>query len=233
MNLKNILYCNKMYLNRSLNELKTDWKKVISGFDFTEINKYLNEQEQEHKKIYPPKELVFNCFNQFHIKETKVLILGLDPYIREGQAMGLSFSVPEGVKVPPSLRNIFKEINRSLNKNKERKNGNLTNWAKQGILLLNTALTVLEGKTGSHKKIWNSFTEYILSYINKSCEPIVFLLWGRDAEKYRTFVNEKHHTVLVGGHPSPLNRRNPFIGNNHFVLCNKKLQTLGKELIEW
>lgn len=121
-----------MYLDKSITEVKTDWKDILEGFEFTEINSFLNKEQETYQdaiKIFPPKNLIFNCFNFFNINETKVVILGQDPYIKEGQAMGLSFSVPDGVRVPPSLRNIIKEINSSLHKDKSLKNGNLTNWA--------------------------------------------------------------------------------------------------------
>lgn len=224
-----------MYLDNSIKQINTDWKAVIGKFDFSKLNEYF-QNSKSNLKIYPPKSLIFNSFNQFNISKLKVLIIGLDPYIREGQAMGLSFSVPKGVRIPPSLRNIFKEIDRTteyISKTQKRTNGDLTEWARQGVLLLNTALTVFEGKTGSHKKIWNDFTKYILNYINKECEPIVCMLWGRDAEKYKVLIDNTKHHILIGGHPSPLNRTNPFIGNNHFILCNKKLNEWGKPQIEW
>lgn len=121
-----------MYLDNSIAEVNTDWKDILENFEFTEINSFLNKEQETYQdaiKIFPPKNLIFNCFNFFNINETKVVILGQDPYIKEGQAMGLSFSVPDGVRVPPSLRNIIKEINSSLHKDKSLKNGNLTNWA--------------------------------------------------------------------------------------------------------
>ena len=224
-----------MYLDNSIKQINTDWKAVIEKFDFSKLNEYF-QNSKSTRNIYPPKSLIFNSFNQFNISKLKVLIIGLDPYIREGQAMGLSFSVPKGVRIPHSLRNIFKEIDRTteyIPKTQKRTNGDLTEWARQGVLLLNTALTVFEGKTGSHKKIWNDFTKYILNYINKECEPIVCMLWGRDAEKYKVLIDNTKHHILISGHPSPLNRTNPFIGNNHFILCNKKLNEWGKPQIEW
>ena len=224
-----------MYLDNSIKQITTDWKSVIKKFDFSKLNDFF-QNSKSNFNIYPPNSLIFNSFNQFNISKLKVLIIGLDPYIREGQAMGLSFSVPKGVRIPPSLRNIFKEIDRTteyISKTQKRTNGDLTKWARQGVLLLNTALTVFEGKTGSHKKIWNDFTKYILNYINKECEPIVCMLWGRDAEKYKVLIDNTKHHILISGHPSPLNRTNPFIGNNHFILCNKKLNEWGKPQIEW
>ena len=165
-----------MYLDNSIKQINTDWKHILEKFDFSKPNDYF-QNLKSNLNIYPPKSLIFNSFNQFNISKLKVLIIGLDPYIREGQAMGLSFSVPEGIRIPPSLRNIFKEIDRTtenISKTQKRTNGDLTEWARQGVLLLNTALTVFEGKTGSHKKIWNDFTKYILNYINKESSISLF-----------------------------------------------------------
>ena len=222
-----------MYLQDALKEVKTDWSNVLENFNYEKINEFLSKEYeiyQDHIKIFPPKKLIFNCFNFFNIKDTKVVILGQDPYIREGQAMGLSFSVPEGVKVPPSLRNVIKEINRSLEMDKSLKNGDLTEWAKQGVLLMNVALTVGEGKSGSHSKIWREFTYFVMKEINERCEGLVFLLWGNNAMDYESKIDTKKHYVLKSGHPSPLNRTNPFLGNNHFIKCN---EILGDDKVEW
>jgi uracil-DNA glycosylase len=222
-----------MYLDNSIAEVKTDWKDILEGFEFTEINSFLNKEHETYQdaiKIFPPKNLIFNCFNFFNINETKVVILGQDPYIKEGQAMGLSFSVPDGVRVPPSLRNIIKEINSSLHKEKSLKNGNLINWAEQGVLLLNVALTVRQFKSGSHSKIWRKFSDYIIREINKRCQGIVFMLWGNDAKEYEEKIDKTKHKILKSGHPSPLNTRNPFSGNSHFKKCN---EILGDKYIIW
>ena len=214
------------YLYESLQSIKTDWKEVVKSYDFTNLNKFLWEEYEtygEDIKIFPPKPLIFNCFNFFDINELKVVILGQDPYIKEGQAMGLAFSVPEDIRVPPSLRNVIKEINRSMDKDKSLKNGDLTNWAEQGVLLLNTALTVRQFKSNSHgkTKLWDGFIEMILKYINKNCDGLVFMLWGNNAMKYDKFINEDKHNILKSGHPSPLNRSNPFLGNIFFLVSNK------------
>lgn len=226
------------YLEESLNSIKTDWKSVIESYDFTALNEFLSKEYETYGddvKIFPPKPLIFNCFNFFDMNELKVVILGQDPYINEGQAMGLAFSVPEGVRVPPSLRNVIKEINRSMDKDKSLKNGDLTDWAEQGVLLLNTALTVRQFKSNSHgkTKLWDDFIGMILKYINKNCNGLVFMLWGNHAMKYDKFIDENKHTVLRSGHPSPLNRSNPFLGNNHFVECNLKLTEIGSKEINW
>ena len=226
------------YLTESLKNIKTDWKDVITSYDFTKLNDFLDKEYAlygDDVPTFPPKPLIFNCFNFFDVKGTRVVILGQDPYIKEGEAMGLSFSVPEGKRVPPSLRNVIKEINQSMDKDKSLKNGDLTPWAKQGVLLLNTALTVRMGKSNSHgkSKLWDGFTEMILDHINKNCENVVFMLWGNHAMYYEKYIDTDKHTVLKCGHPSPLNRSNPFLGNGHFVECNKKLSENNLSQIEW
>jgi len=220
------------YLDESLKNIKTDWKDIITSYDFTKLNEFL---DKEDVLIFPPKQLIFNCFNYFDVKDTKVVILGQDPYIKEGEATGLSFSVPEGKRVPPSLRNVIKEINTSMNKDKSLKSGDLTSWAEQGVLLLNTSLTVRQGKSNSHgkTKLWDGFTEMILSYINENCDNVVFMLWGNHAMYYSKYIDGNKHIIMKCGHPSPLNRTNPFIGNGQFVECNKKLRENGKPDIEW
>ena len=227
----------KTYLYPSLSAIKTNWKKILLKYDFTEINKYLTEREEIYDgdiKMFPPKQLIFNCFNFFNIEQTKVIILGQDCYIREGEAMGLSFSVPPSVKVPPSLKNIFKEINRSISVEIPiKESGDLTLWAKQGIILLNCALTVLEGKSGSHSRLWNNFSEYIIKAISDCTKNCVFLLWGNHAMSNKEFIDSKKHLILMSGHPSPLNRKKDFIGNNHFLRTNEYLLENGKEEIDW
>jgi uracil-DNA glycosylase len=184
--------------------------------------------------MYPPKELIFNCFNFFNISDTKVIILGQDPYIREGEAMGLSFSIPSNIKVPPSLKNIYKEINRDLNADIPLKeSGDLTHWAEQGVLLLNCALTVIEGKSGSHSKLWYDFASYIIKAISDNTKNCVFFLWGNHAISKEEFISPKNHLILSAGHPSPLNRKKNFIGNNHFSLANKYLEKHDKKAIDW
>jgi len=217
-------------------DIKTNWKKIIQKYDFEKINDFLKNEKETFKdwlEIYPPKEQIFNCFNFFDFDNTKVVIIGQDPYIRKNQAMGLSFSVPREMKVPPSLKNIIKEINNSLNLNNNLKNGDLTNWANQGVLLLNRSLTVREGISNSHKKIWLPFTELIVKYISNNLNNIVFILWGRNAEEVKHFIDEKKHLILISGHPSPLNRKKDFIGNNHFIKTNEYLKKYKNKIISW
>ena len=218
------------------NTITTNWKNIIDKYDFSEINLFLNKEEETFKDyldIYPPKEKIFNCFNYFNVEDMKVVIIGQDPYIRKNQAMGLSFSVPKECKVPPSLKNILKEINSSLNLNNDLNCGDLTNWANQGVLLLNRSLTVREGKSNSHKKIWLKFTEMIVNYISNNLENIVFLLWGRNAEEVGKLIDKNKHLVLISGHPSPLNRKKDFIGNGHFIKTNEYLKLKNKNEINW
>ena len=220
----------------NLSKITTNWKEIIEKYNFSIINDFIKKEKETFKdwlEIYPPNNLIFQCFNLFNIEHTKVVIIGQDPYIRKNQAMGLSFSVPRGIKVPPSLKNIIKEINRSMKLNNDLKNGDLTNWANHGVLLLNRSLTVREGVSNSHKKVWLPFTEMIVKYISNNLNNIVFLLWGRNAEELSSFIDKEKHLVLISGHPSPLNRKKDFIGNNHFVKTNKYLKSKNKCEIDW
>ena len=214
--------------------IRYDWKdKVLLAYNFLDINKKMKDEEESGKIILPKNNLIFNAFNYFNVSDTKVIIIGQDPYLHEHQAMGLSFSVPNGVRVPPSLQNIFKEINRSLGLKKiYNKDGDLTRWAEQGVLLLNRALTLRSGKSNSHKKVWKKFTDYIIRYISKNMSNCVFLLWGNNAIEVEKLISDKH-LILKSGHPSPLNRKRDFINNNHFLLCNKYLKKHHKTIINW
>lgn len=226
-----------MYLNNSIDSIKTDWKKIIQKYNFVDINSFLDKEEEIYQneiKIFPPKKLIFECFNYFNFNDLKVVILGQDPYINKGEAVGLSFSVNKGIKIPPSLRNIIKEVNRSFNLNIDFKtNGNLTKWAEQGVLLLNTALTVRQFKSNSHKKIWLDFTNFIIEYISKNNKNVVFLLWGNNAKNKKQYIDISKHLVLSSGHPSPLNRKKDFYSNNHFIKCNNYLLQNNKKEINW
>ena len=212
-------------------QIKTDWKELVLKYlpkYSDEINKKINTDLNDFK-IYPHSSLIFNAFNHFNISDLKVVILGMDPYINPGEAMGLSFSVPEGNKIPPSLRNIFKELKRTYG---ERKSTDLTDWVKQGVLLLNTSLTVREGQSGSHLKIWEKFTADIINYLGNNCDGVVYLLWGNNAKTNGNYINKGKNLVLEHTHPSPLSRR-LFEGNDHFIYCNAYLKTIGKDEIDW
>jgi len=217
--------------------IQTQWLSIIEKcIDFNDIEKHIEDHYQKHDflEIYPPKELIFNCFNFFQPDELKVVILGQDPYINEGQAMGLSFSVPKGVKIPPSLLNIFKEIkNEYTDYEYDIQNGDLTNWAKQGILLLNSSLTVIQGKSNSYKNFWTEKTDKIIKYISENMENIVFVLWGNDAQKKENLINCKKHKIIKSVHPSPLSASRGFFGNKNFLLINEYLLSIHKIPIKW
>lgn len=199
---------------------------------FKELNDYLDNRYKV-SKIYPPKDLIFNAFNLTNYDDVKVIILGQDPYHEEGQAMGLAFSVPLGTKLPPSLKNIFKEIEDEFNILKLN-NGDLTYLAKQGVLLLNTILTVEEGKPLSHKnKGWEIFTDNIIKYLNEDNKPKVFMLWGDNAISKTKLITNPNHLVLTSAHPSPLSAYRGFFNNNHFRLCNEFLKKNNLKEINW
>ena len=208
--------------------LKTDWKYCIEKYDFTKIEKFLKTELillANQIKIFPPKHLIFNCFDYFNIKDTKVVILGQDPYINVGEAMGLCFSVPNGMKVPPSLKNIYREMEDDLDTTVNKECGDLTHWAKNGVLLLNTALTVRQYKSNSHKKIWQDFTDYMIQTVSNETEHVVFILWGRYAQSKKKLIDCEKHLVLEATHPSPLGaNKGGFFGCKHFSKCNQYLQ---------
>lgn len=228
-------------LSEEINNINSDWKEILltvcknNNSYINNLQNYLIEEGKLYDnliKILPPKNLIFNCFNYFNFNKLKVVILGQDPYHGINQAMGLSFSVGKNIKLPPSLKRIYKEIESDLNIAKDYNNGDLTNWAKQGVLLLNTALTVREGNPGSHSKIWIEFTNEIIKYINEHSEGIVFLLWGNHAKKYKSFVDLNKHYCLEASHPSPL-ARNGWFGCKHFSKTNEILKNNNKSVIDW
>ena len=193
------------------------------------------EQEYANSTCYPPKELIFSAFEQFDFQDTKVVIIGQDPYHGTGEANGLCFSVNDGVAIPPSLKNIFTEINNEYDRILFPTSGNLERWAKQGVLLLNAGLTVRKDQANSHKYLkWNVFTDAVINLINQKSENVVFLLWGSFAQKKGKLIDRNKHLVLESGHPSPLSaNRGMWFGNNHFKLTNAYLRENGKVEIEW
>ena len=193
------------------------------------------EQEYATTTCFPPKELIFSAFEQFDFQDTKVVIIGQDPYHGTGEANGLCFSVNDGVAIPPSLKNIFTEINSEYDRILFPTSGNLERWAKQGVLLLNAGLTVRKDEANSHKHLkWNVFTDAVIDVINQKSENVVFLLWGSFAQKKGKLIDREKHLVLESGHPSPLSaNRGMWFGNNHFKLTNAYLKEKGKEAIEW
>ncbi|WP_321313079.1 uracil-DNA glycosylase [Halarcobacter sp.] len=184
--------------------------------------------------VFPPKDLIFNAFSKTPFKDLKIVVLGQDPYHGKGQAQGFSFSTPKEIKNPPSMQNILKEIQSDLGKPSLCQDGDLTPWAKQGILLLNAILTVEEGKPKSHHKLgWEIFTDNIIKYISKNCEDIIFILWGGPAIAKSKLIDEKKHHILTAPHPSPLSSYRGFFGCKHFSKVNKILESIGKEPIVW
>ena len=218
-------------------QLEPSWKKQLSSeFDLdymTQLRAFLMQQKQAGKVIYPPGDEYFNAFNFTPFDEVKVVILGQDPYHGPGQAHGLCFSVPEGVRPPPSLKNIFKELHRDLGLDIP-DHGCLTSWAKQGVLLLNSVLTVEQATAGAHqKKGWERFTDSVIQKINEEQEGVVFLLWGSYAHKKGQFIDQAKHKVLRSVHPSPLSAHRGFIGCGHFSEVNAYLESKGKVPINW
>lgn len=215
--------------------IRKSWYNLLSSeFEkpyYKSLEKFL-QNEYSTKTIYPKAENVFNSLNQVPPENVKVVIIGQDPYHQPSQAHGLCFSVENGVDNPPSLKNIFKEIQAETGiKNTS---GNLTKWASQGVLLLNTILTVEHGKANSHKgKGWEIFTAKIIQILSQSNLPIVFLLWGNQAQSFAPMLTNPNHLVLKCAHPSPLSCHNGFFGCNHFVLTNQFLTTHGIKPIDW
>ncbi len=215
--------------------LNDDWARLLAGEMekpyFKELMSFCEKEYAEHR-IFPPREKVFNALNQTKPEYVKVVIMGQDPYINENQAMGLAFSVPDGVKLPPSLVNIFTEIKNTTGI--DNKSGNLENWAKQGVLLLNTTLTVRAGASLSHSgKGWEIFTKRIVELISEKFNNVVFILWGGNAKKFEDIIDKNKHLILKAAHPSPLSAYNGFFGCNHFVRTNNYLKMVGKTPIDW
>ncbi|EMG28686.1 uracil-DNA glycosylase [Listeria fleischmannii 1991] len=200
---------------------------------FQELETFINKAYEE-KKVYPKKEEIYRAFELTPFEKVKVVLLGQDPYHGENQAHGLSFSVASSdAKFPPSLRNIFKELKTDLGI--ERTNRDLTDWAEQGVLLLNTVLTVDgDAKAGSHrKKGWETFTDHVINTLNMRDKPIVFVLWGNDAKKKIPLITNPKHKIITGVHPSPLSANGGFFGSKPFSQINEALVELGEDTIKW
>lgn len=186
------------------------------------------------KVIFPAKENIFNAFKYTELDNLKVVILGQDPYHNYNQAHGLAFSVQKGVDIPPSLQNIYKELARSIPEFKIPNHGYLVDWAKQGVFLLNTTLTVEAHKANSHKDIgWETFTDTVISKISENKHNVVFMLWGSHARKKKVLIDSSKHLILESTHPSPLSAHRGFLGCNHFVDCNKYLIEKKDQKIDW
>lgn len=206
-------------------EFSKPYFKVLTDFVNSEYNK---------QTCFPPRDQIFNAFTHCHFNDVKVIIIGQDPYHDYGQANGLCFSVNDGIKHPPSLVNIFKEIESDL-KTPYPKSGNLLRWANQGVLLLNATITVRAHEAGSHqKKGWEIFTDAVINTLSKEKEDLIFLLWGGYAKKKAKLINEKKHKIFTSGHPSPLSaNRGYWFGNKHFSKANNWLAVHGKMPIIW
>jgi len=187
----------------------------------------------EVKEIYPPKDYIFNALKLTSYENTKVVIVGQDPYHGKGEAHGLSFSVQKGVRVPPSLQNIYKELKDDLGI-PPKDNGDLTGWAKQGVLLLNSVLTVEKDKAASHRNLgWEPMTDYIIKLINLKEEPVVFILWGNFAKEKAKLITNPHHYIIMSPHPSPFSAYSGFFGSKPFSKTNKFLEKNGLVPIDW
>ena len=199
---------------------------------YESLRKFLKEEYREYT-IYPNMHDIFNALKTTSYEEVKIVILGQDPYHGANQAHGMAFSVKPGIQVPPSLKNIYKELNQTIGCSIPN-NGYLMKWAEQGVLLLNTVLTVREGLPQSHKgKGWETFTDYVITTLNNREEPIIFMFWGAPAKKKKELITHKAHYVLTAAHPSPLSAHNGFFGCNHFKRANEILESLGKKAIDW
>ena len=214
--------------------LEASWEEHLRGeikkTYFTELVKELNSEYK--KACYPSEKLIFNAFNLCPFDKVKVVILGQDPYYRKEQAMGLSFSVPEGIKLPPSLRKIYKEIEEDLCYSMPESSGNLTRWAEQGVLLLNTTLTVRAGAANSHKNLgWQEFTDAVIKALSEHHEHIVFMLWGNNAKKKKNLIDTNRHCIIESYHPAAMPRYK--FTKHQFTCCNAYLKQQGLEEIDW
>ena len=226
---------------------KNSWSDLFEKDIIKEKINYINQELEKELElldniidIFPKPDKILNCFDLCDVENVKVILIGQDPYINKfdingvvmPQAMGLSFSVPKGINIPPSLKNIYKELKDDLNI--EKLHGDLTKWNKQGVLLLNRSLTVREGQSNSHKKIWNGFLEIIIKYINENKKNCVFILWGNDAKKIKKLINIENHLILEGTHPSPLGaNKGGFFGEKYFSKTNEYLKKYEKNIIDW
>lgn len=217
--------------------LEASWKTVLAEVlaqdEMRKLSDFLRAEKARGQNIYPPGSLIFNALNSTPLHQVKVVLLGQDPYHGAGQAHGLAFSVRPGVPIPPSLQNIFKELAQDLHLPIPT-HGCLEYWAAQGVLLLNTTLTVVEGCAASHSgKGWEIFTDAVIAAVNAHCPHVVFLLWGRHAQSKAKHINQSRHLVLSSAHPSPLSAHRGFLGNRHFSKTNEFLVHSGCTPIDW
>lgn len=218
-------------------KIESSWKKVLQKeFNenyFKDLTDFVKSEYQK-STVYPPAKFIFNAFELTSFDKVKVVILGQDPYHGINQANGLAFSVNNGVTTPPSLINIYKEIESDLGQKTKNKNGNLENWAKQGVLMLNATLTVKAGMAGSHQnKGWEKFTDTVVKILSEQKDNLVFILWGGYAQKKGSVIDESKHLVIKSAHPSPLSAYNGFFGSKPFSQANAYLIFNNKEPIDW
>lgn len=213
------------------------WKAVLAlEFEKPYFIDLMQKVDDEYAifTCFPPKDLIFNAFEKCSFDDLKVVIIGQDPYHGDGEANGLCFSVNDGVKIPPSLRNIFTEINTEFDAIFTPTSGNLERWARQGVLMLNATLTVRKDVANSHKHLkWQTFTDAVIELISDKKENVVFMLWGNFAQKKGLKVNKEKHLVLESGHPSFASVHKKWFGNNHFILCNEYLLSKKNVVIDW
>ncbi len=216
--------------------LDKDWKKILQPyFEKSEFVNFYNKILQEYAlhTVYPEKENIWRAF-QLSFFDIKVVILGQDPYHGLGQAEGLAFSVPEGSKLPPSLKNIYKEIELEFGVKKDFQNGNLKLWVDQGVFLLNSVLTVRENTPASHQGLgWEKFTDYVIESLSDQRSNLVFILWGNYAKQKKSLIDSNKHLILDSAHPSPFSANRGFFGNNHFIKANQYLESNNLEIINW
>jgi len=219
-------------------KLEESWKVVLEGeFEkdyMKKLRSFLQSEQKQQKIIYPVNSLIFNAFEHTSFDKVKVVILGQDPYHGANQAHGLSFSVQKGMQIPPSLQNIFKELQAEYNDFQIPKHGDLSSWADQGVLLLNATLTVEASKPGSHQNQgWEIFTDRTIQIISEKRNRIVFLLWGKYAQAKAGLIDHNKHLILTAAHPSPFSAYNGFFGCNHFILANEYLERNGEKGVDW
>lgn len=219
-------------------EMEASWLKILHDeFEkdyMIKLKEFLKEEKEAGHKVYPKGSDIFNAFNHTSFDNLKAVILGQDPYHGANQAFGLSFAVQKGITVPPSLKNIYKELQTDIPGFNIPNHGDLTKWADQGVLLLNATLTVQAGKPGSHqKKGWEIFTDTVIHKISEEKEGVVFLLWGKFAQAKSELIDDQKHYILKAAHPSPYSADNGFFGCKHFSKTNDLLKSQGKEPIDW
>lgn len=221
--------------------IEESWKAALyHEFEqdyFAQIRQNLLAMQRAGMITYPPNKLIFNAFNSTPFQSVRVVILGQDPYHKPGQAMGLSFSVPRGVPIPPSLRNIYKELERSIPNFHAPTHGDLSSWSAQGVFLLNAVLTVERGKAAAHAALgWQHFTDAVIRCLSEQRRGLIFMLWGTFAKSKAALIDRQHHHILTAVHPSPLANSRPgggFIGCNHFARANEILSAAGEKPIDW